>query len=55
MLVNSINQIENENATLESLADNRYVANRRMPHHLEIIMMNKFKEIRKKSKSFRKI
>ena len=55
MLVNSINQIENENATLESLADNRYVANRRMPHHLEIIMMNKFEEIRKKSNSLRKI
>ena len=54
MLVNAISQIENENATLESLADDRYDANRRMPHHLEIIMMNRFDELRKKSKSFRK-
>lgn len=55
MLVRSISLIENKNATLESLADNRYAANRRMPHHLEIIMMNKFEVLRKNSKSFRKI
>lgn len=55
MLVDSISHIENKDATLESLADDRYVANRRMPHHLEIIMMNRFEELRKKSKSFRKI
>ncbi len=55
MLVNSISQIENKNAPLESLEDNRYVANRRMPHQLEIVMMDRFEELRKKSKSFRKI
>ncbi|MDP5048336.1 MAG: hypothetical protein NWQ39_07995, partial [Saprospiraceae bacterium] len=55
MLVKSISLIENKNASLESLADNRYTANRRMPHHLEIIMMNKFEVLRKNSKSFRKI
>ena len=53
MLVNSISQIENKIATFDSLIDNRYDANRRMPHHLEIIMMNRFDEIRKKSKSYR--
>lgn len=55
MLVRSIRLIENKTATLESLADNRYTANRRMPHHLEIIMMNNFEVLRKNSKSFRKI
>jgi phosphoribosylglycinamide formyltransferase-1 len=55
MLVNSIRQIKNKDSMLESLADDRYVANRRMPHHLEIIMMNRFEDLRKKSKSFRRI
>ncbi len=53
MLVNSIYIIENNLASLESLTDERYIANRRMSHHNEIIMINRFEEIRKKSKSHR--
>ena len=55
ILINAISQIENNNATLESLVDNNFVTNRRMPRHLETIMMNKFDELRKKADSFRKI
>jgi len=52
MLVNSIKLIDNNQFENESLDDNRYVANKRMPHNLEIIMMNRFEEIRKKSSSY---
>jgi len=51
MLVNSIKLIDNNQVNYESLTDNRYTANKRMPHNLEIIMMNRFEEIRKKSNS----
>lgn len=53
MLVESINMIDDNRATLESLEDDRYVANRRMPHHLERIMMSRFEDLRKQSESFR--
>ena len=55
MLVNSIEMIKSKKASLESLADNNFSANRRMPHHLERIMMVRFEELRKGSPSFRKI
>lgn len=51
MLVNSIQRIENNDANFESLEDNRYKANRRMPHHLEMVMINRFDNIRQKSDS----
>ena len=53
MLVNAIGLIENNEASLESLADDSFVANRRMSHHLEMIMMTRFEELRNNSKSFR--
>jgi len=53
MLVNSIKLVDNNQFANEPLDDNRYVANKRMPHHLEIIMINRFEEIRKKSSSHR--
>jgi len=53
MLVNSIKLIDNNQVEYESLTDNRYVANKRMPHNYEIIMMTRFEDIRKKSKSNR--
>ena len=53
MLVNSIKLIDNNQLENESLADNRYVANKRMPHNHELIMMSRFEEIRKKSNSHR--
>jgi phosphoribosylglycinamide formyltransferase-1 len=51
MLVNSIDIIENNKATYEPLKDDKYIARKRMPHRLEIIMMSKFEEIRKNSPS----
>jgi len=51
MLVSSISLINKKAALLEPLNDDRYEANRRMPHHLEIIMMERFEEIRRKSES----
>ena len=53
MLINSIQLIDNEQVKYESLTDTRYVANKRMPHNYEIIMMNRFEEIRKKAISHR--
>lgn len=53
MLVNTIKLIENNQVGYESLADNKYVANKRMPHNYELIMMDRFEEIRKKSSSYR--
>ena len=53
MLVNSIHLIENNLLPHELLNDNRFTANKRMPHNYELIMMNCFEEIRKKSKSNR--
>lgn len=51
MLVNTIGIAKN--ASLESLEDNRYPVHKRMPHHLEMIMMQRFEERRKKSPSWR--
>lgn len=51
MLVDAIKLIENNQATFEPLKDDRYQANKRMPHRLEIIMMSRFEELRKKSPS----
>jgi phosphoribosylglycinamide formyltransferase-1 len=53
MLVNSIRLVANGSRTVESLDDSRYEANKRMPHHYEIIMMNKFEELRSRSRSVR--
>lgn len=53
MLVHSIHLIENNLPAYEPLNDDRYVANRRMPAHYELIMMSRFEEIREKSKSNR--
>jgi phosphoribosylglycinamide formyltransferase-1 len=51
MLVNSIKLIDDNQVNKESLIDNRYLPNKRMTHNNEIIMMNRFEEIRKKSNS----
>lgn len=53
MLVDSIQLIENKEATFESLADDQYQANRRMSHHLEHIMMNRFEKIRENSDTYK--
>jgi hypothetical protein len=53
MLVNSIKEAEKTLRAHESLADDRYAANMRMSHHHELIMMERFEELRKKSKSGR--
>ncbi|MEM9685592.1 MAG: formyltransferase family protein, partial [Bacteroidota bacterium] len=53
MLVNAPKIVEANKATLEDLADQRYQANKRMPHHYEIIMMERFEAMRKASKSHR--
>ncbi len=53
MMVNSIRLIENGMASFESLADNRFKANKRMPHHYEIMMMERFETMRKNAKSRR--
>lgn len=53
MLVKAIALIESKQASFESLDDNRYPANKRMPHHLELIMIDRFEELRRRSKSMR--
>jgi phosphoribosylglycinamide formyltransferase-1 len=53
MLVSSISQVENKLATYEPLDDRRYVANKRMPHSYEMIMMSRFEEMRRNSNSDR--
>jgi phosphoribosylglycinamide formyltransferase-1 len=53
MLVNAITLIEDKELENELLNDARYVANKRMPHHIEMIMMDRFEETRKKSVSRR--
>lgn len=55
MLVNAVSVIENNGASLESLANDNFEAHRRMPHHIENIMMIKFEELRLKSQSFKTI
>ena len=51
MLTNAIKILESSDAPLTSLADETYTATRRMPHYQEIIMMERFKAIRKKAES----
>ncbi len=51
MLVNAIAIVDKGEASLESLSDDQYTATMRMPHHLEIAMMQKFEDLRKQSKS----
>ncbi|MGJ8665813.1 MAG: formyltransferase family protein [Patiriisocius sp.] len=53
MLVDAIKLIDEDIATFESLNDDTFEANMRMPHHYEIIMMEKFEELRKKAPSHR--
>lgn len=49
MMVEAIGKIESGEASLESLADDSFEANRRMPNRLEAEMMEKFEELRKNS------
>jgi len=53
MLVHAIHLIDNNQASFTSLSDDSFTAKMRMPHHLELIMMDKFEELRKNSKSRR--
>lgn len=53
MLACSINVLETERAPYTNLADPQYKAHKRMSHHDEMIMMERFEAIRKKSKSHR--
>lgn len=55
MMVNAIRRIEQNEATLESLADDSYISNRRMPHHLELVMMHRFESLRINSPSIKSI
>lgn len=52
MLVNSIKLVQIKNVN-EKLIDERYKVNTRMPHHLELKMMNNFQRIIEKSPSVR--
>ncbi|CAL2101497.1 Formyl transferase [Tenacibaculum sp. 190130A14a] len=54
MLVAAIEHVESKGFKVESLADERFFANKRMPHRLEIVMMDRFEKLRIKSRSFRK-
>jgi len=51
LLANSIDLVKNK-TDFELLQDESSIVNRRMPHHLELIMMNKFEELRKKAPSY---
>ena len=53
MLVNAIEMIENNTSGLVALGDDKFRANRRMPHHIENIMISKFEDLRKRLKSFK--
>ena len=55
MLVNTIYVIDNNQASFSSLSDKTFKANMRMPHHFEIMMIEKFNELRKNSLSRRDI
>ena len=55
MLAESIKILDNNQAPLDDLSDDQYKATRRMPHHYEIIMMEKFNELRKASKSTKQL
>jgi len=53
MLVHTIHLIDNNQASFTSLSDETFTANMRMPHHYEIMMIDKFEELRKNSPSRR--
>ena len=53
MLVNAIQLIDNNQSDFTSLKDKSFKANMRMPHYYELIMMEKFDELKKNSKSIR--
>jgi len=53
MLVNAIEVINDGDELGENLKDERYVSNMRMPQYKEMIMMRRFEDIRRKSKSYR--
>jgi hypothetical protein len=53
MLVASIKLVNERTHGGEHLDNDRYEVNLRMPHHYEIIMMNKFEQLRSRSKSIR--
>ncbi len=53
MLANAVDVVKNLQ-TMEELADDRFEANRRMPHHLELKMMTIFRKLADNSPSFRK-
>lgn len=53
MLINAIQLLDNKKAPLSSLMDDSFTANMRMPNHYELIMMQKFEELRKNSPSQR--
>ena len=55
MLVNAIHLIDNNQSPFTSLNDKTFKANMRMPHHYEIMMMEKFNGLRRKSLSKRDI
>lgn len=46
MLVNAISLIDEKRASLESLHDDNYIPNRRMPNDLEPVMMERFELLR---------
>ena len=53
MMAHAVKLIDHGEAPLESLSDDRYHAHKRMPHHHELIMMDRFEELRRKSFSSR--
>jgi len=55
MMVNAIKLIESKEAPLSDLADDKYIAHRRMPHHLERKMMEAFERLRFASPSIKEI
>lgn len=51
MLVEAIDRIDSGEAPLTPLKDDRYEAHKRMPHRLELVMMARFEELRKRAPS----
>jgi phosphoribosylglycinamide formyltransferase-1 len=55
MLAESIKILEENLAPLDDLSNDKYKATRRMPHHYEIMMMDKFNILRMQSQSQKSI
>ena len=55
MLTDAVGLIDRKEASFESLSDDQYVANKRMPHHYEMIMMSRFDILRRQSPSSREL